>query len=155
MSYKEYRDMFYKAQKNDAPYVMFTVDIINSKGMDALERCDAQEELIELHDYVYQSSFYFSIDMTTLFGTISMPQRRGDACAWWTTREHEEKLLQKIVHFLSDTHLKVRVAKAYFETEEYCYGDNKYYGGYCFDELTNAHKPDGVGDKYIVYRKVR
>lgn len=155
MSYKEYRDMFYKAQKNDAPYVMFTVDIINSKGIDALERCDAQEELIKLHGGVYHSSFYFNIDMTTLLGTISMPQRRGDACAWWTTREHEEELLQTIFHLLSKTHLKVRVAKAYFETEEYCYGNNKYYGGYCFDELTNAHKPDGVGNEYIVFRKVR
>ena len=155
MSYKEYRDMFYKAQENDAPYVMFTVDIINSKGIDALERCDAQEELIKLHGGVYHSSFYFNIDMTTLLGTISMPQRRGDACAWWTTREYEEELLQTIFHFLSKTHLKVRVAKAYFETEEYCYGNNKYYGGYCFDELTNAHKPDGVGNKYMVFRKIR
>ena len=154
MSYKGYRDMFYKAQENDAPYVMFTVDIVNSKGMGALERGDAQEELIKLHGGVYHSSFYFSIDMTTLFGTISMPQRRGDACAWWTTREHEEELLQTIIHLLSNTHLKVRVAKAYFETEEYCYGNNKYYGGYCFDELTNAHKPDGIGNKYIIYRKV-
>lgn len=153
MSYKEYRDMFYKAQENDAPYVMFTVDIINSKGIGALERCDAQEELIKLHGGVYHSSFYFSIDMTTLLGAVSMPQRRGDSCAWWTTREHEEELLQTIIHLLSNTHLKVRVAKAYFETEEYCYGNNEYYGGYCFDELTNAHKPDGVGNEYIVYRK--
>lgn len=150
MSYLEYRDMFYKAQEDKSPYVMFTIDIIDSKKMSVTDRADAQSQLIALHLAVSHKSADFNTDLTTLFGAVSMPQRLGDACGWWTKKENENQLLASIKQTLKTTNLRVRISKGYFETTEYCCGHYLYYGGYCFSELTNAHKDNGCGEQYIV-----
>lgn len=150
MSYQEYRDMFYKAQKNNAPYIMFTVDIKGSKDMSDYERFLAQEKLIALHEEVFLKSTRYEINMTTLNGRVPIKQFLGDACGWWARREHEEQLLKDIEEELSKLDFTVRLAKGYFETTEYCRGLSCYYGGYCFAELTNAHKHDGCGNQYVI-----
>ena len=146
--YQEYRDMFLAAQSNNSPYVMFTIDIQNSSKMPSAERYEAQEYLIQMFNEVPKHIFS---NQVTRKSSVDLFQ--GDAAGFWTERHNEDLLLTWIKEKLKDAPFSARVAKGYFETVNWLEGNRLYYAGYCFEELTHAHKEDGVGSHYIVLIK--
>ena len=151
MSYHEYRDMFIAAQNEKSPYVMFTVDIKDSSKMHSFERFEAQEYLTLMFNELPIISNHLFCTEVTRCSHVSLFQ--GDAIGFWSERQHEELLLKYLKMKLQDAPFNARVAKGYFETLNWLEGSRLYYGGYCFNELTNAHKEGGVGNQYIVLTK--
>ena len=162
MSTLEYNDLFLKCQET-GKYHIFCFDIICSKKMEPIKRCDAQIKIIELILMVYRKIetkellenkkiLVFEDEFTKLgeerlnvFGYKQEPFIYGDLIGFTVYRDSITN--DEVINIFNsckkalEIDFNFHVADGYYETNNYMEGKDKYFRGYCIDLLSNLHKP--------------
>lgn len=162
MSTFEYNDMFLLCQ-DTGRYHVYSFDIEHSKKMDSKTRCDAQIKLIKLMKSIYsileeiqektgKKILVFEDEFVTFdsglpvhgFGMKQEPYLFGDTFGFTIYRDSLDKdIILSIYEYFRNSlgiDFDIHLADAYYETNDYGEGSNKYFRGYCIDLLSDLHK---------------
>ena len=153
--FSEYRDMFFKCQNDSSPYYMVTIDITHSKQYKGEARFAVQLKLRSILEAAEREGY------CTVIGYRPEPIKgcKGDAIGISSKVANRKEVMEfqmRVLKLAQDSlgDIKFHYAGGYFETYQWVEGLDKYYSGYCFEELSNAHKPTGVGGSYIIKQGV-
>ena len=164
MSTDEYNNMFLKCQNNGL-YHMFAFDLKNSKSMSDEQRYIAEKKLytILLNVYTYlqelekKTGQKIVLEKEKLEGEAWLnrePYFIGDAGEITIYRDSisNDDFITIFNEFKrrEDFSYELHMSDGYYETNHWSEGNIKYARSYCFDLLTNMHKP-----KYNKLRKKR
>lgn len=160
MSSFEYNDLFLKCQKT-ALYHVFTFDIVDSKKMDSETRTKAQYKLINLAILNYKILKYIEKKRNKKI-LIEPFNNLNQNRIGFSQNDNEPVVIGDLTYFtiyrdsmsnkeiidifnscvdLLDIDFKFHIADGYYETNDWCEGQTKYFRGYCIDTLSNLHKP--------------
>lgn len=163
MSSFEYNDLLLKCQST-GKYHVFTFDIKDSKKMDEITRRKAQEKLFDLALLTYKTIEYKEKKdnkIILLKEGYEHDDRRIPKFGY-TYVEPEPIIIGDLMYFTiyRDTLLENEVleifeeckkilnvdfefhcANGYYETNDWCEGNTKYFRGYCIQTLSELHKP--------------
>ena len=160
MSSYEYNDMFLECQDN-APYHVFTFDIVNSKKMDNNSRRVAQEKLISLALLNYKVLEYVEKIRNRKILVRPFDDKRQNGVGF-SQIDKEPVVIGNLTYFtvfrdsisrdevirifefcksFLDIDFEFHYADGYYETNDWTLGHTKYFRGYCIDTLSNLHKP--------------
>lgn len=162
MSYTEYKDLFHKAQ-NQGRYHMFVFDIKNSRSYwkntgelafveqiskelilkiyKRLEKLQNERNKIILH----KNKVFINIDDLHPFGASHRePFQFGDMFGFTVIRDSIDK--EEIYQIFEEEKTKRNIywdfhmMDGYYETDNYGEGFDKYYRGYCMQQLEELSK---------------
>ena len=165
MSYREYLDLFIKAQDNpDANYYVVSFDVVNSSKMSNDDRLELQYRINDIVKYVYNKLLEKEIELNKQVvindnrfftpWTISRDRMNcnfqdpfifGDCFEFTVLRNTVTK--DEIVNLVNECKCKYNldldfhINDGYYETNNYEEGRDKYYRGYCLETLGEYHKP--------------
>ena len=158
----EYNEL-YLACQNTGIYHIFVFDIVNSKEMSYDYRKEAQNKMIKLMLSIYKTIqeieitynrkiLVFEQDFVSFeshenykgFGFKQEPFLFGDTFGFTIYRDSLDTDTIYYIYEYSKKELGIdfdfHIADGYYETNEYCEGNTKYFRGYCMDLLSVFHK---------------
>lgn len=163
MSTSEYHDLFLKCQ-GTGKYHMFSFDIVESRKMSTEKRKEASEKMMKLmfsmyseleelektlnrKILVFEEGFarFNDKDKPRGFGVKYEPIVEGDAFCFTIYRDSvDRETVYKIYEYykkLYEIDFDFHLSDGFYETNDYGRGGEEYFRGYCFDVLSNFHKP--------------
>lgn len=164
MSTSEYIDMFTERQDKGI-YHMFVFDIVNSKKMKPETRKNAQIQMKELMNKIYNEIKQIEVlsqekilvmDIDSIvpyeeqqkvrykFGMLFEPWIFGDTFGFTIYRNSLPKEVILSIYKKYKQKLNIpfdfHIADGYYETNKYEEGSDLFFRGYCIDILSNYHK---------------
>lgn len=164
MSAGEYYNLFLKCQSTGR-YQIITFDLVNSKGISSCERRVIQEKLIKLIQEMYleinklsednnKKILVFEEDFIHLwdnkkmqgFGMKSEPFILGDMVGFTVYRDSVTG--EYIISLFNQLKEKYEINNnfhintGYYETNDYCQGNELFFRGYCIEIISNLHKEE-------------
>lgn len=162
MAVDEYYEMFISCQ-NTGKYQVFTFDLVDSKKLDIVNRNIIQIKLVELIKEMYleiknlekfnsKKILVFEDDFIHLwdnkkmmgFGLKSEPFILGDMVGFTVYRNSiDREYIISLFNNLKDKYeIKndFHINTGYYETNDYCKGNELFFRGYCIQIVSNLHK---------------
>ncbi len=153
MSYNEYQDMFQKAQEKGL-YHMFIFDIVNSrsygKDLDYIEKTSSKlilnvYNILQELEKKYNVKILHRINYNENSACIDKePFQFGDLFGFTIIKNSvDTELIYKIFErekTLLNIYWDFHTINGFYETDEYRLGKEKYYRGYCLQQLEELSK---------------
>ena len=170
MSYEEYNDLYLKAQRSDAKFIAFVLDIKESREMDNKTRYNAQIKTFETLNLLIESINLLEQKNNVKILVNDLPVKRvkkitevnssgfaylnnpcvvfGDSFAFYcynnALEEKQFRALLKNCAKVCNNETQYHFNSAKFETLNYEEGNNKYYLGYAIEKLCKDKKNEEV-----------
>lgn len=142
MSYAEYKDMFERCQII-GKYHMFIIDIAGSRNM-------SKEELLDCKSQIEEKLSHIVNFLDNEFGIIHKNDsniylnnnyfQHGDLYGFVTIRGHKKIVEELINQEFKDFKYNIHYNNGNYETDNWVEGNNKYYFGYCIQQLEKNSK---------------